>query len=208
MVPSGTLPNMAMEIVTGPGVRSVSPPNSGQPNMPASSRRPSAKAAKPIVADLLRQRQRQQETERARALGGEIGQIHPQRLARHVACRVVGKEMHAADDGVGLEHQVAARRRLDEGGIVGKAERARMGRDRLEIARDQTVFGRTIVMRAAMASPGEFGRAQFARQLIEHGIDHAGLVALDESGGDIGIFRHHDARRHVAAVVELVGACA
>ena len=31
MVPSGTLPNMAMEIVIGPGVRSVSPPNSGQP---------------------------------------------------------------------------------------------------------------------------------------------------------------------------------
>ena len=31
MVPSGTLPNMAIETVIGPGVRSVSPPNNGQP---------------------------------------------------------------------------------------------------------------------------------------------------------------------------------
>ena len=45
MVPSGTLPNMAIEIVTGPGVRSVSPPNSGQANSTASPRRPLAKSA-------------------------------------------------------------------------------------------------------------------------------------------------------------------
>ena len=87
MVPSGTLPNMAIEIVIGPGVRSVSPPNSGQPKASASSRRPSRETGEPVVADLLRQRQRQQEAERLRALGGEIGQIHPQRLARHVAGR-------------------------------------------------------------------------------------------------------------------------
>ena len=95
----------------------------------------------PVVAGLARQRQRQQEAERCRALGGEVGQVHPQRLARHLARRVVGEEMHAADNGVGLEHQVAARGRRDEGGIVGEAERARMGGERLEEARDQTILG-------------------------------------------------------------------
>src|SRR5580704_307664 len=55
-----------------------------------------------------------------------------------------------------------------------------------------------------MTSPGEFSRTQLARQLIEHGVDHAGLVTLYESRRDVGIFRHHHARRHVAAMVEFV----
>ena len=54
-------------------------------------------AASQSLADLLRQRQRQQKAERLRALGGEIGQIHPQRLARDRRPASSGKEMHAAD---------------------------------------------------------------------------------------------------------------
>ena len=127
-----------------------------------------------------------------------------------VARGIVGKEMHAADDGVGLEHQIAARRRRDEGGIVGQAERARMGRERLEIARDQTIFGRHVGRRLGHrrhpAARSNSAARKLARQLVEHRIDHAGLVALDEGGGDVDIFRHHHARRHVAAMVELVGA--
>ena len=49
--------------------------------------------------------------------------------------------MHAGDQAIGLEHEVVARRRRDRRGIVGKAERAGMLRERLEVARDQTVLG-------------------------------------------------------------------
>ena len=103
-------------------------------------------SAEPIVADILGQRERQQETERRGALGGEIRQVHPQRLARHVTSRIVGKKMHAADDRVGLEHEVATGRRLDESGVVGKTKRARMRRQRLKEARDQPVLARHFIV--------------------------------------------------------------
>ncbi len=48
--------------------------------------------------------------------------------------------MHAADDGVGLEHQIASRRRRDRRGVVNEPERARMFGERLEIARDQAIL--------------------------------------------------------------------
>ena len=52
----------------------------------------------------------------------------------------------------------------------------------------------------------EFARTQLPRQLIEHGVDHAGLVLLEERAGDIDIFRYNDTRRHVGAMAKLVGA--
>src|SRR3974390_679065 len=42
--------------------------------------------------------------------------------------------------------------------------------------------------------------------MIEHGVHQPGLVAVDEGGSDVGVFRHYYARWHVAATVELVGA--
>ena len=51
-------------------------------------------------------------------------------------------KVHAGNDAVGREHQIASRRRRDRGRVVGEAERARMGRERPEIARDQAIFGR------------------------------------------------------------------
>src|SRR6185312_13349690 len=54
-------------------------------------------------------------------------------------------------------------------------------------------------------SGGEFVGPQLARQLVEHGVDHAGLVAADEGGGDVGVFGDDGARRHVLAMHELVG---
>ena len=94
-----------------------------------------------------------QKAERLGALGGKVGEVHAQRLAGHVLRRVVGEEMHAADDGVGLEHEIAAGRRLDEGGIVGQAERAGMDGERREVARDQSVLGGGLVRHSyAMAS--------------------------------------------------------
>ena len=52
----------------------------------------------------------------------------------------------------------------------------------------------------------EFVGAQSSRELIEHGIDHAGLLAIDESRSDVDIFRHDDVRRHIAPARKLVGA--
>jgi len=63
--------------------------------------------------------------------------------------------------------------------------------------------------RSATASPHsrfELARAQLPCKLVEHRIDHAGLLAIDEGIGDIDIFAHHHARRHVGLAVEFVGA--
>src|SRR5262245_17013438 len=48
--------------------------------------------------------------------------------------------------------------------------------------------------------------AQLARDAVEHGVDHADLLALDEGMCNVDIFGNHDARRNVTAVIELVGA--
>jgi len=45
--------------------------------------------------------------------------------------------MHAADEPVGLEHQVAAGGRLERGGIVEKSQGCRMLRQSAEVAHDQ-----------------------------------------------------------------------
>ena len=47
------------------------------------------------------QRQRQHKARRRRALGGKIGEIYPQCLARDGVRWIVGQKMHALDDGVG-----------------------------------------------------------------------------------------------------------
>ena len=115
----------AIEIVIGPGVRTVSPPSSGQPKCSASAPSPRANGASHASPISFGKREREQKAERARALGGEIGQIHPQRLPGDRIGRIVGKEMHAADDAVGREHEIAARGRRDRGGIVDRARRRR-----------------------------------------------------------------------------------
>src|SRR5262245_65827943 len=42
--------------------------------------------------------------------------------------------------------------------------------------------------------------------LVEHGVDHPGLVPIDEGIGDVDVFGDDDARWHVAAMTKLVGA--
>ena len=44
-----------------------------------------------------------------------------------------------------------------------------------------------------------------AGDLVEHRIDHAGLLGLDKGVRDIDIFRDHDAAGHVLAVFEFIG---
>ena len=49
--------------------------------------------------------------------------------------------MHADNDAVGREHDVASRRRRNDGGVIDQAKRAGMLGQRPEIARDQAVLG-------------------------------------------------------------------
>src|SRR6516164_4375248 len=83
--PAGTRPKAVIETVSGPGVDTVSPPSSGQPKPRASSPRPCA-------------------------LGGEIGQIDPQRLARDRVGRIIGQEMHALHNRIRGHDDVLAER--------------------------------------------------------------------------------------------------
>ena len=135
ILPGGTRPNAVIEIISGPGVETVSPPSSGQPNCSASSPSPRANGASQ-ASSALRSASVSTKPAGRRALGGEIGQVHPQRLARDRVGRIVGEKMHAFDDGVGRHHDVLAVR-FQDGGVVVEIERAGIGRERLEIARDQ-----------------------------------------------------------------------
>ena len=150
ILPGGTRPNAVIEIISGPGVDTVSPPSSGQPNCAASSPSPRANGASQRIVRAA-QRQRQHEARRCGALGGEIGEVHPQRLARDRVRRIVGQKMHAFDDGVGRHHDVVAAA-LQDRGVVVETERAGIGRERLEIARDQGVFAGWTCWRSVMAA--------------------------------------------------------
>ena len=66
-----------------------------------------------------------------RALGGQIGQIHPQRLLRDGARRIEGEEIGAFRDGVGGDHQVMTGTRRQQRSIVRQAESA-LARQRRE----------------------------------------------------------------------------
>ena len=85
------------------------------------------------------QRQGQHKAGRRRALGGEVREIHPQRLARQRLRWIAGQEMHAFDHGV-RRHDDVVTIRSENGGVVTQTERTGIGCDRLEIARDQRVL--------------------------------------------------------------------
>src|SRR4051812_32331482 len=55
--------------------------------------------------------------------------------------------------------------------------------------------------------PPELVTAKLAADLVEHSVDHAGLLAIDEGVGDVDIFGHDDAARHVLAMFQFVGPC-
>ena len=109
ILPGGTRPNAVTEIISGPGVETVSPPSSGQPNRLGVLAERARERRQPGIVGVA-QRQRQHEARGRRALGGEIGQVHPQRLARDGVGRIVGQKMHAFDDGVGGHDDVVAAR--------------------------------------------------------------------------------------------------
>ncbi len=52
----------------------------------------------------------------------------------------------------------------------------------------------------------QFGGPLLARDLVEHGVDHARLGRTKEGAGDIDIFLDDDARRHILARPSFIGA--
>ncbi len=146
MVPSGTLPNIAIEIVIGPGVRSVSPPNKGQPNSTASPRKPSANPANHSLPA---------------SFGSASDNKNPSGLAPLAARsdKFTRSALPATDCAASSAKKctpptmasAVSTRSQPGGGLMkaassDKAERARVGGDRREVPRDQTIFGRTIVL--------------------------------------------------------------
>ena len=119
----------------------MSPPASGQPIGGGVGAEAGGEGFQPVLAPVARQRERQEKAERPRALGGEIGEVHPKRLLRDRVGRIVGEEMHARDQRVGRQHEVVAGRRLEQRGVVAKPEGRGAG-ERREKARDEFVFAR------------------------------------------------------------------
>src|SRR5579871_5636762 len=116
--------------------------------------------------------------------------------------------MHALHDRIRGDDDVLASRFQDRG-VVDEAERARIDRERLEVAGDQGVFAgwaraighaSALVATSGMSAAGKFLSAELPCDLVEHGVDHAGLLTLDKGVRDIDIFRYHDPARHVPAM--------
>src|SRR5262249_28206223 len=94
----------------------------------------------PVPIDLPGQREREQKTLGLGTLGGEVGEVHPQRLLGNLVGGIVGKEMHAANDGVGLGHEGAAGRDGGRRAVIDQSQGRRMLRQRPEIASDDLVL--------------------------------------------------------------------
>ena len=88
----------------------------------------------------MRQRETEQDAGRRRGLGGEIGEVHAQRLARDDVRRIVGEEMDAGDEHVLGDDEVVAGARRHQCCVVAQAEAAGAG-ERSKVAGDDLVFG-------------------------------------------------------------------
>ena len=113
-----------------------------------------------------------EKADRLGALGGEIGEVDAQRLARDRRRRIVGEEMHARDQRVGGERRVRGPPAASSSATSSvSAEPGRAG-ERREIARDQVVFagavghGRGLQgrARAAPVMPEPGGESRTGRQ--------------------------------------------
>src|SRR3546814_21095786 len=93
-----------------------------------------------------------------RPLRGEIGKIHGDELPRHIGGRLAGKIMHALDDRVGGEDEVAQMR-----DIIAQPLRARMERERTqggeELDRKSVVEGKSVSGRVDLG-----GRRMFTKK--------------------------------------------
>src|SRR6202040_1796454 len=90
----------------------------------------------------FRQGKPEEKTGRFRALGGKIGEVHPQGLAGDRSRRIVRKEVHSGDQHILGRDNIMARLLGENRGIVAQTKGPRP-RERREVGRDQFFFGRT-----------------------------------------------------------------
>ena len=129
---------MVSESVSGPWVEVVSPPSRWQPKRCWSTISPAAKRRSQASVDALGPGQHRQIAQRIGTHRGEVGQVDAQELARDQVGRVVGQEVDVGDDRVLGDHQLLPGRDIDQGRVVGQAERTRIAlRQRLEHPFDQ-----------------------------------------------------------------------
>src|SRR5262245_31704934 len=207
IVPSMTLPIMAIEIVSGPGVRSVSPPNSGQPNNAASARSPSANPSSQSSAVSVGSA-RDNRKPRGRAHFAARSDRFTRSALRATSCAASSRKKCTpptmasvfstrSHPGGGLRKAASSERPSAPGCVASGLKKRSIRRSSADI-----------LSPAAIISPDgavELAASQAPRELVEHSIDHSRLVPLDESGSNVGIFGYNDARRNVEAVDQLIG---
>ncbi len=154
IVPVGTVPKAEIEMLNGPGVESVSPPSSGHRvalRVLADRRR---ERRQPRRVETLRQRDREQKAERRGALRGEV-----RRGSRAAPCaRRTSGGSSAKKCTPAIRPSVLSTRSSPGGGVIAaivvEAERSGMRGERLEILRDQAIFGASRSAPAHGALPG------------------------------------------------------
>ena len=135
-------------------------------------------------------------------LADKVRQIHPQRFLGDGVGRIVGQEMHAGTIASVLSTTSCPGGGEKKAAVIGKRQRTRRRGERPEMAGDQLVFAglhRLIVRLASAGRPSRIPArvANTARQHVQHRIDHAGLVTVDEGIGDVDIFGNDHARRNI-----------
>src|SRR6202040_1838625 len=104
---------------------------------------PLRETREPMRRPIFRQRKPEEKTGRLRALGGKIGEVHPQGLAGDRSGRIVRKEVHSGDRHILGRDDIMARFLGENRGIVAQAK-GPAPRERREVGRDQFVFGRPV----------------------------------------------------------------
>src|SRR6476660_9396000 len=198
ILPGGTRPNAVIEIIRGPGVETVSPPSSGQPNFAASSPSPRANgvnqassaarnasvSTKPAgVAPLAARSERfTRSALRASVSGGSSGRkCTPSTMASVVTTMSSPDGFNAA----------ASSSRLKAPGLVA------IGRKYRAISESSPAVDGALATR-------ELVGAKLSRDLVEHGVHHAGLILFDKGVRDVDIFGHDHTARHILAMLQLI----
>src|SRR5581483_1947200 len=205
--PRGKVPNAANAMVTGPGVRSVSPPRSGQPYRSASEARPRLKASSQSAPMSVGKA-----SERRNPAGVAPLAARSERFTRNALRATASAGSSIKKCTLPTIASVFSTRSLPSGGVSTAASSIRAkapgcrasGRKYLAIRRSSAVSAGALAMVSNLAA--ELRGSQLARQLIEHGVDHAGLVFFHKGMRDIDIFGNDDPRRHILTAFQLVGA--
>ena len=140
MRPRSTWPSAVIDKVSGPGVITVSPPSSGQAKFSASSARPEAKRSSHSGVQSGGRHSESRKPSGVAPLAAMSERFTRKALARDRVGRIVGEKMHAGDERVGGDDEIAAGRRFEPRDVVLQRQPA-LARHRGEEARDELVFG-------------------------------------------------------------------